>query len=65
MTTKFLKSILALAMALPISLSAQVNANRATYPDYSDDINPDWNLIKESTVQKRASRADGTRSQRP
>ena len=37
MTKKnILKSILALAVALPMSLSAQVDVNKAKYPDYSE-----------------------------
>ncbi|MBQ5644420.1 MAG: hypothetical protein IIV04_01820, partial [Bacteroidaceae bacterium] len=66
MTKKnILKSILALAVALPMSLSAQVNVNRATYPDYSDKTNPDWSLMPQQGAQK-AQRADGTtRAQRP
>ena len=66
MTTKnFLKSILALAVALPMSLSAQVDVNRATYPDYSDKINPDWSLMPQQGANK-VQRADGaTKSQRP
>ena len=66
MTTKnILKSILALAVALPMSLSAQVNVNRATYPDYSEKTNPDWSLMPQQGA-KKAQRADGaTRAQRP
>ena len=64
-TRKFLKSILALAVALPMGLSAQVDVNRAKYPDYSDKTNPDWSLMPQQGMQK-AQRADGvTRSQRP
>ena len=59
------KSILAAAIALPMSLSAQVDVNRATYPDYSDKTNPDWSLMPQQGAQK-AQRADGTtRTQRP
>ena len=66
MTTKnIFKSILAAAIALPMSLSAQVDVNRVTYPDYSDKINPDWSLMPQQGANK-AQRADGaTRSQRP
>ena len=66
MTTKnFLKSILALAVALPMSLSAQVNVNRAAYPDYSDKVNPDWSLMPQHGANK-AQRTDGaTKTQRP
>ena len=64
-TKNFLKNILALAVALPMSLSAQVNVNRATYPDYSEKTNPDWSLMPQQGAQK-AQRADGaTRAQRP
>ena len=64
-TKKLLKSILALAVTLPMSLSAQVDVNRVTYPDYSDKINPDWSLMPQQGANK-AQRADGaTRSQRP
>ena len=64
MTTKnFLKSILALAVALPMSLSAQVDVNRATYPDYSDKTNPDWSLMPQQGAKKAQGAA--ARSQRP
>ena len=42
MKTNFLKSIIALAVALPMSLSAQVDVNRDKYPDYSEKTNPDY-----------------------
>ena len=59
------KSILAAAIALPMSLSAQVDVNRATYPDYSEKTNPDWSLMPQQGANK-AQRADGaTKSQRP
>ncbi|MBR5851063.1 MAG: DUF5013 domain-containing protein [Bacteroidaceae bacterium] len=65
MKTKLLKSIIALAVALPMGLSAQVDVNRATYPDYSDKTNPDWSLMPQQGASK-AQRADGvTKSQRP
>ena len=66
MTKKnFLKSIMALAVALPMGLSAQVNVNRVTYPDYSDKTNPDWSLMPQQRASK-AQRADGaTKAQRP
>ena len=65
MKTKFLKSIIALAVALPMSLCAQVDVNRAKYPDYSDKTNPDWSLMPQQSAQK-AQRADGaTKTQRP
>ena len=64
-TKNFLKSILALAVALPMSLSAQVDVNRAKYPDYSDKANPDWSLMPEQGANK-VQRADGTaKAQRP
>ncbi|MBQ5752343.1 MAG: hypothetical protein IIV89_05790, partial [Bacteroidaceae bacterium] len=59
----FFRSIIALAVALPMSIGAQTNVNREKYPDYSDRINPDWSLVKQSGAQKSASRA--TESQRP
>ena len=59
------KSILAAAIALPMSLCAQTDVNRATYPDYTDKTNPDWSLMPQQGVSK-AQRADGVaRSQRP
>ena len=66
MTRKnFLKSILALAVALPTSLCAQIDVNRTTYPDYSDRTNPDWTLMPQQSVNK-VQRADGAaKSQRP
>ena len=65
MKTRFLKSIIALAVALPMSLSAQTDVNRAKYPDYSDKTNPDWSLMPKQGANK-AQRADGaTKAQRP
>ena len=66
MTRKnFFKNILAVAIALPMSLSAQVDVNRATYPDYSDKTNPDWSLMPQQGANK-VQRADGTtKAQRP
>ena len=59
------KSIIALAVALPMSLSAQVDVNREKYPDYSDSLNPDWTLMPQQGA-KKAQRADAaTRSLRP
>ena len=59
------KSILAAAIALPMSLCAQTDVNRATYPDYTDKTNPDWSLMPQQGASK-AQRADGVaRSQRP
>lgn len=57
------RSIIALAVALPMSIGAQTDVNREKYPDYSDKINPDWSLVKQNGAQKSASRA--AESQRP
>ena len=57
-TSRILKSLLAVAVALPMSLSAQVSVNREKYPDYSDKQNPDWSLMEYASMQKSASRAD-------
>lgn len=66
MTAKNLfKSILALAVALPMGLSAQSDVNREKYPDYTDKTNPDWSLMPQQGANK-AQRVDGTtRTQRP
>ena len=65
-TSRILKSLLAVAVALPMSLSAQVSVNREKYPDYSDKQNPDWSLMEYASMQKSASRADAVPAeQRP
>ena len=62
---KRMKTIIALAIAVPMSLYAQVDVNRAMYPDYTDKTNPDWSLMPSKGVQK-AQRADAaTAQQRP
>lgn len=64
-TIKRMKTIIALAIAVPMSLYAQVDVNRAMYPDYTDKTNPDWSLMPSKGVQK-AQRADAaTAQQRP
>lgn len=67
MTTKStFKTILALALALPMALSAQVDVNREKYPDYSDKTNPDWSLMQYAPMQKSAARTDAVPAeQRP
>ncbi|MBR4968076.1 MAG: DUF5013 domain-containing protein [Bacteroidaceae bacterium] len=65
MITRFTKTILALAMAVPMGLCAQVDVNRATYPDYSDKINPDWSLMPQQSTNKAQRTGTATRSQRP
>ncbi|MBE6285751.1 MAG: DUF5013 domain-containing protein [Bacteroidales bacterium] len=65
-TIKRLKTILALALALPMALSAQIDVNREKYPDYSDKINPDWSLMQYAPMQKSAARTDAVpAAQRP
>ena len=65
-TSRILKSLLAVAVALPMSLSAQVSVNREKYPDYSDKQNPDWSLMQYASMQKSAARADAVPAeQRP
>lgn len=65
-TIKRLKTILALALALPMALSAQVDVNREKYPDYSDKTNPDWSLMQYAPMQKSAARTDAVPAeQRP
>ena len=65
-TIKRLKTILALALALPMTLSAQVDVNREKYPDYSDKTNPDWSLMQYAPMQKSAARTDAVpAAQRP
>lgn len=62
-TTRITKCILAIAMALPISLQAQVDVNREKYPDYSDKTNPDWSLLQQRDMKKSAART--ARAARP
>lgn len=65
-TIKKLKTILALALALPMALSAQTDVNRAKYPDYTDKTNPDWSLMQYAPMQKSAARTDAVPAeQRP
>lgn len=65
-TIKRLKTILALALALPMTLSAQVDVNREKYPDYSDKTNPDWSLMQYAPMQKSSARTDAVpAAQRP
>ena len=65
-TIKKLKTILALALVLPMALSAQVDVNREKYPDYSDKTNPDWSLMQYAPMQKSAARTDAVpAAQRP
>ena len=65
-TIKKLKTILALALALPMALSAQTDVNRAKYPDYTDKTNPDWSLMQYVPMQKSAARTDAVPAeQRP
>ncbi|MBP3408841.1 MAG: DUF5013 domain-containing protein [Bacteroidaceae bacterium] len=65
-TIKRFKTILALALALPMTLSAQVDVNREKYPDYSDKTNPDWSLMQYAPMQKSAARTDAVpAAQRP
>ncbi len=60
------RTILALALALPMALSAQTDVNREKYPDYSDKTNPDWSLMQYASMQKSAARADAVPAgQRP
>ena len=62
---KLFKSILAAAIALPMSLCAQIDVNRATYPDYSDKTNPDWSLMPQQGAQKAQQKNAASKSQRP
>ena len=48
--------MLAMAIALPMSLYAQTDVNREKYPDYSDKTNPDWSLMQYAPMQKSAAR---------
>ena len=65
-TIKKLKTILALALVLPMALSAQVDVNRDKYPDYTDKTNPDWSLMQYAPMQKSAARTDAVpAAQRP
>ena len=64
-TRSFIKGILALAIALPIGVTAQIDVNREKYPDYNDCINPDYTMLQTATAQKSASRGAETRATRP
>lgn len=55
-TRTILRSMLAMAIALPMSLYAQTDVNREKYPDYSDKTNPDWSLMQYAPMQKSAAR---------
>ena len=55
-TRTILRSMLAMAIALPMSLYAQTDVNREKYPDYSDKTNPDWSLMQHTPMQKSAAR---------
>ena len=58
--------MLAMAIALPMSLYAQTDVNREKYPDYSDKTNPDWSLMQYAPMQKSAARTDAVPAeQRP
>ena len=58
--------MLAMAIALPMSLYAQTDVNREKYPDYSDKTNPDWSLMQHTPMQKSAARTDAVPAeQRP
>ena len=54
-TRTILRSMLAMAIALPMSLYAQTDVNREKYPDYSDKTNPDWSLMQHTHMQKSAA----------
>ena len=63
----FFKILLAMAVALPMSLGAQVTVNREKYPDYSDETNPDWSLMQYAgPLKSSAARTDAVPAeQRP
>ena len=65
MTTNVFKTILALAIALPMSLCAQTVVNRELYPDYTDKTNPDWSLLPQQDAKKSQRANAATRAQRP
>ncbi|MBR4065944.1 MAG: hypothetical protein IKJ97_04250, partial [Bacteroidaceae bacterium] len=61
---KRIKTLIALALALPMAILAQTDVNREKYPDYSDKTNPDWSMLKRADAQKSASRT-ATAARRP
>lgn len=63
-TRRFAKALMALAIALPMGMNAQVDVNREKYPDYSDKINPDWSMLEKNNAMKSAART-GNATQRP
>lgn len=61
--TNLFRLLLSLLVALPFTAWAQVDVNRAMYPDYSDKLNPDWSMLETATGAKRAN--ESTASTRP
>lgn len=44
--TNLFRLLLSLLVALPFTAWAQVDVNRKMYPDYSDELNPDWSMLE-------------------
>lgn len=61
--TNLFRLLLSLLVALPFTAWAQVDVNRKMYPDYSDELNPDWSMLETATGAKRAN--ESTASTRP
>ena len=58
--TNLFRLLLLLLVALPFTAWAQVDVNRAMYPDYSDKLNPDWSMLETATGAKRANESDAS-----
>lgn len=61
--TNLFRLLLSLLVALPFTAWAQVDVNRKMYPDYSDELNPDWSMLETASGAKRAN--ESTASTRP
>lgn len=58
--TNLFRLLLSLLVALPFTAWAQVDVNRKMYPDYSDELNPDWSMLETATGAKRANESDAS-----
>lgn len=52
--------LLCVTVLLPLGLCAQVDVNRDLYPDYSDELNPDFSLLQKSDAKKRAKASEAS-----
>ena len=61
----FFKSIMTVAVALPMCITAQIDVNREKYPDYTDKLNPDYTMLQKPTAQSGMARSAEARGARP